>query len=338
MRAPEPEAQPYAPVQPHPPATEHWPVPAEGRPATPLMTSAPDVIASVGPASQPVVEPAPAPVLVAVPPRRARSFRHRVRIPPLAVAGLAGVLLFAGLSGFGREVRVATPLGAQLDHLLRSAGFAINEIAISGHRLTLDADVFAALRIDAETSILAYDVVSARKRIEEISWVAEAHVARLFPDKLRIVITERKPLALWRHGDQQALIDATGRVLARVAKGSQPSLPVVAGEGAPAAAAELLGALELHPGLAQRVESATRVGQRRWSLALTDGTLIHLPEASAADALRRLADMDRRARLLSRPYQTIDLRRAGLVALGPVPKRASAAGPDRRATRETGEP
>ncbi len=285
---------------------------------------------------QPVVEPVDS--KVPAPPPRSRVLRRRVRIPTLAAAGLAGVLLFAGLSGFGREVRVATPIGAQVDHLLRSAGFAINEIAISGHRLTLDADIFAALRADAETSILAYDVAAARKRVEAISWVAEAHVARVFPDKLRIVISERKPMALWRHGDQQALIDATGRVLARVAKGSQPSLPVVAGEGAPAAAAALVGALELHPGLAQRIDIATRVGQRRWSLALIDGTMIHLPEASAADALRRLAEMDRRARLLSRPYQTIDLRRVGLVALGPVPKRASAAGPDGRTMRESRVP
>ena len=165
-RTPEPEAQTYAPAEDRPPATERWPLPVADHVAAPAMTSAPAMIASVEPAHKPVVESAPAPVLIAAPPRRARGFRHRVRIPPLAVAGLAGVLLFAGLSGFGREVRVATPLGAQLDHLLRSAGFAINEIAISGHRLTLDADVFAALRIDAETSILAYDGVSARKRIE----------------------------------------------------------------------------------------------------------------------------------------------------------------------------
>jgi len=296
----------------------------------------PEAAAPIAIDRQPVLEPVTG--IIASAPRRSMALRRRVRVPSLAAAGLAGVLLFAGLSGFGREVRVATPIGAQIDLLLRSAGFSINEIAISGHRLTLDADIFTALRIDANTSILAYDVAAARKRVEDISWVAEAHVARVFPDKLRIVVSERKPVALWRHGDQQALIDATGRVLARVAKGSQPSLPVVAGEGAPAAAAELLGALELHPWIGQRIQTATRVGQRRWSLALTDGTMIHLPEASAADALRRLAEMDRRTRLLSRPHQTIDLRRVGLVALAPVPKRAAAEGPDRRGTRESGVP
>ena len=61
-------------------------------------------------------------------------------------------------------------------------------------------------------------------------------------------------MALWRDGEHVALIDITGRVLARVGKGSQPALPVVAGHGAPEATAELLAALELHPDLARRID------------------------------------------------------------------------------------
>lgn len=273
--------------------------------------------------------------------RSARPFRpgrRRIRVPTLALAGFLGAVLFAALSGFGRDVRVATPISAQLDHLLRSAGLAINEVAVSGHRLTLDQEIFAALGLETEVSILAFDVAAARARIEQISWVAEAQVVRVFPDKLRVEITERKPVALWRDGEHVALIDITGRVLARVGKGSQPALPVVAGHGAPEATAELLAALELHPDLARRIDTATRVGNRRWSLALQDGTIIHLPEASAEQALHRLADLERRARLLNRPYQTIDLRRTGLIALAPAARRASVEGPGPRHTRQAVEP
>ncbi|MFM9943427.1 MAG: cell division protein FtsQ/DivIB [Hyphomicrobiaceae bacterium] len=243
---------------------------------------------------------------------------------PMLLAGLAGVALFVGLSSFGRDVRMATPLAAQADHLLRTAGFTINEIAVSGHKLALDSDIYAALKLETESSILGYDVVAARRRIEDIAWVAEAQVVRVFPDKLRVLVTERKPVALWRQGEQQALVDSTGRILARVAKGSTPALPVIAGTGAPEAAAELLGALELYPAIARRIETATRVGQRRWSLALSDGTVVHLPEASAREALRRLTELDRRAGLLNRPSQVIDLRRQGLVAIGPQTRRAEA--------------
>ncbi len=244
---------------------------------------------------------------------------------PIAVAGLAGMALFAALSGFGRDVRTAKPLSAQIDSVLRTAGFAINEISVSGHKLALDSDIYAALQLEVDRSILGFDVAAARNRIENIAWIAEAQVVRVFPDRLRVHVTERKPMALWRHGEQQALIDSTGRILARVAKGSTPALPVIAGTGAPEAAAELLAALELYPAIARRIETATRVGQRRWSLALSDGSVVHLPEASAREALRRLSDLDRRAGLLNRASQVIDLRRPGLVAIGPQSRRAEAA-------------
>ena len=63
-------------------------------------------------------------------------------------------------------------------------------------------------------------------------------------------------------------------------------------------------------------------------LELADGTIVHLPEATARDALRRLANLDRRAGLLNRPAQIIDLRRQGIVAVGTQTRRAQAA-PDR---------
>lgn len=288
---------------------------------------APPVVAPT-PVAPPVVAPLPAPretISAAVPPvgRPPRRTRRALpKVSPALLAGLTGVVLFAALSGFGREVRVAKPITAHIDHLLQSFGFTINEVSITGHKLALDSDIYAALQIDRDSSILGYDVIAARKRIEDISWIAEAEVARVLPDKLRVHVTERKPVALWRNGDQQALIDATGRILARVSRNADATLPVVAGSGAPEATSELLGALALHPTLAKRVAIATRIGNRRWSLALADGSVIHLPEAASRDALRRLSDLDRRAGLLNRPAQVIDLRRQGVVAIGAQTRRA----------------
>lgn len=308
---PPPEMPPFPAMPPIVPLAMPLMHDAAPAPALTATTAAPVQILPSQPAQL-----RPSPMAPAVP--------RRWRIRTIALAGLSGLALFAAMSGFGRDVRPAQPLSAQLDQLLRAAGFGINEISISGHKLALDSEIYAALKLDQEGSILGFDVVAARRRIEDIAWVGEAQVVRVLPDKLRIQIIERRPIALWRHGEQQALIDATGRVLAKVARGSSPNLPVIAGTGAPEAAADLLGALELYPAIGRRIETATRIGQRRWSLALNDGSIVHLPEASARDALRRLAELDRRAGLLNRAAQVIDLRKHGLVAVGPPTRRAAA--------------
>jgi cell division protein FtsQ len=243
---------------------------------------------------------------------------------PVLVAALTGALLFAGLSGFGRDARIAKPIHQQLDGLLVKAGLTINEVTVSGHRLTLDSDVYAALRLENEGSLVLFDVAAARRRIENIPWVAEAHVARMFPDKLRIHIRERVPAAVWREAGARTLLDATGRQLARIAPNAASSLPVVTGAGAPAAVGELLKALDQHPDLAARLDVASRIGQRRWSLALADGIVIHLPETGVAAAVERLADLERRQKIASTPGQVVDLRRLGQVAVGESRRRHAA--------------
>ena len=251
--------------------------------------------------------------------------RHRATLTPLLAAGLVGALLFAGLSDFGRTARLATPLAQQFDMLLQSAGLGLNEVALTGHRLTLDNDIYAALHLDRDGSLVGYDVAAARRRIEALSWVADAHIARVFPDKLKVHITERRAVAIWQQSDRSALIDATGRVLAYVANSrTAVGLPVLAGDRAPEAAAELLAGFKSHPEITRRIEMATRVGARRWSLAMSGGTVIHLPAASGRDGLGLLAELHGRTRLLDEPAQVIDLRKAGLVVVGPRIRTATA--------------
>lgn len=268
---------------------------------------------------------------------------HRVvrsaKLAPVLAAALLGAVVFAALSDFGRDARVAKPLPQRIDSLLVSAGLTINEISVTGHRHALDTDIYAALQTETGGSILGFDVAAARRRIEQISWVAEAHVVRIFPDKLKVQIRERAPIAVWRTEKASILVDATGRHLANVASGSAPSLPVIAGAGAPAAASDLLKALADHPTLAERLQVATRIGERRWSLSLADGTLIHLPEANVVLALERLATLDRRQPLLAEARQVIDLRRSGQVAIAqPTERQAAASVGHRRVVTADMEP
>jgi cell division protein FtsQ len=244
------------------------------------------------------------------------ALRHsngrRIALRPLRrrhailAAGLVGALLYAAATGFGRHVRHVESLTKEIDQLLVTAGLGINEISLSGHRHTLDQDIFRALGAGQQT-MLSLDVRSARQRIEALPWIEAAAIVRVFPDKLKIELRERIPAAVWLDGGRTALVDADGRVLSYVASFVPPELPRIAGPGAPEAAAELRAALQRFPTVASRLQLARRIGQRRWDLVLTDNSTIRLAAGPSVDSLDRLMRLERDPRSPDYRGQVVDL-------------------------------
>ena len=67
-----------------------------------------------------------------------------------------------------------------------------------------------------------------RAMIEQIAWVESADTARLWPNRILVVIRERTPVAFLRTAASLVLVDSTGQLLDRPAQASF-SFPVVTG-------------------------------------------------------------------------------------------------------------
>ncbi len=226
-------------------------------------------------------------------PRLPRSARRRARgrlrgpLPRLVMAA-AGVLALAAFAGLARQVDSPAPAMAEIERLLELAGLGLSQVSVTGHRHTLDSDVFDAVGLASASTLLGFDTRAAQDRIEKLPWVERASVERVVPDRVEVRIVERTPYAVWRLGSSEFLIDKTGRALGAAPKGAdaQP-LPRVAGEGAATEARRLFELLAREPALSSRVEMAERVGGRRWTLHLTGGGKILLPATAEAEALSR---------------------------------------------------
>jgi cell division protein FtsQ len=236
-------------------------------------------------------------------------------IPKLAVpvlAAAAGLMAMLGLIGVGRPATRAAAM-AGLERLAESAGFGLQQIAITGQRFTPDGDIFDALDLSNARTLLGFDNRAAQRRIEALPWVERASMERVFPDRLDIHIVEREAFAVWQTDGQYFLIDRTGRRLAALPARALPALRRVAGEGADVSAAPLFAALAAYPELVRRLEVAERVGGRRWTLRLSGAAAILLP-ADAGDAT-----LARAAALVAAGYAgpggSIDLRVADRTVL-----------------------
>jgi cell division protein FtsQ len=69
---------------------------------------------------------------------------------------------------------------------------------------------------------------SRRQQIEAIPWVQDAAVERTLPDRIRVEVTERAPVAFLRTGNELQLVDASGALLERPLEASF-HFPVVSG-------------------------------------------------------------------------------------------------------------
>jgi cell division protein FtsQ len=282
--------------------------------------------------------PTPRPVLKPTPAFAWRRPVRRLRHPRLARRYLLIVLALAAL-GLAHGVKLARgeyagPVLAKLESWAQLAGLGLDQVTLIGHRYTADKDIFEAIGLKRARTMLSFDPAAAQARLAELPWVEQASLERVFPDRLEVRVTERTPVAVWSHGEQSFLIDATGRTLAPVPADLMPQLPRVTGEGADSAAAGLFAVLAPFADLKARIASAERVGGRRWTLRLTSGGAIQLPPEGEAQALAPA--LAQAAGLLATGFGRgeIDLRAAGraIVREGPRASQAQVNGPERRPT------
>jgi cell division protein FtsQ len=197
---------------------------------------------------------------------------------------------------------------ASLASLGRGPGLAVQEIRIEGREFTPREALLAAIRIQPGEPMLDFEPRAAKERLEEIAWVADAHVERRLPGLIMVRIVERKAFAIWQKDGRFSVIDRDGRVMATERLQAFGPLPLVVGAGADRAAAQMVDLLRAKPEIAERVEAIVRVSERRWNLRLTNGADIMLPEGHEAAAMIRLADLHARDKLLDRPLAAVDMR------------------------------
>ena len=242
-----------------------------------------------------------------------RESRHRrisgflrVASPLVLVVAIISAVAWSWYSG---RMDIASIRGAQAAQVAGSAvGLRIEEFSISGRRYTRESDIVAAVGAYYGDPILAIDPTDAKLRIEGLPWVERAEVERILPKTISVNVIERIPMAIWQSNDLHHVIDTRGEVIIDQSPSDFLDLPVVSGDGAASAAAELVSVLNIVPSIRQYVVAAERRGDRRWDLFLTLGIKVQLPGDNADLALRRLADAEGRFGLFNRDIVNIDLR------------------------------
>jgi cell division protein FtsQ len=119
--------------------------------------------------------------------------------------------------------------------------------------------------------VVRVPLTERREALESLAWVEEAHVQRVLPNRIRVEITERTPVAFLRTGSDLSLVDAQGVLLDRPVDG-EFRFPVVGGIGESMPREERAKRMGLYAQFMKEIE------------AIQPGAEDHVSEADLSDA------------------------------------------------------
>lgn len=242
----------------------------------------------------------------------ARTGRWRVirGIEIVFVAALlAATALYGAIRG-GHADAIIDSIHDVADAVAQRVGFQSADISVEGAGRLSRADVLRIAGITESSTLFLIDADATRTRLMRNAWIAEATVAKLYPDRLEITIAEKKPFAVWQSRGNFFVIAKDGAVIDQLARERvrDAGMPIVVGEGAERRAQDFLAVLDRFPVVRGETMAAVLIAERRWNLRLKNGTDVRLPEEDADVALMRLVALDRDKHILSRDVSMIDMR------------------------------
>jgi cell division protein FtsQ len=200
--------------------------------------------------------------------------------------------------------------------LMRQSLFSLSAIRVQGdlihnNAVTLRANVAPRLA----GNFFTVDLGATRAVFESVPWVRRALVQREFPNRLKVVLQEHKPVAYWGPEGDARLVNSFGEVFeANQGDVEAEDLPLL--NGPPGQAALVLQTYQMLSPLFDEMDATLEElqlsGQGSWRAQLDSGAVIELGHGSLDEIQTRtrrfIATMTQVSSRYGRDLESADLR------------------------------
>ena len=147
-----------------------------------------------------------------------------------------------------------------------------DQIEVAGAQHVSHAQIMEVMGGDIGRNIFFIPLAQRKQQLEQIPWVESASVMRFVPNRLRIEVHERTPVAFARIGSHVSLIDAGGNLMELAPGGKHKySFPVIAGMNSGEPLSTRAARMKSYNELIQQLDSSgARYSQELSEVDLTD--------------------------------------------------------------------
>ena len=236
------------------------------------------------------------------------SPQHRKLMTLILMVSIALAFCLFIVSSMPRKIMEA---GIELVYQASSVvGYRLNDVIVTGRSRTSKDDLLQALNVKQGMPIFKIDLALLKDHLDTVRWIRSVTIERQLPDTLKLVITERKPAALWQKQGRYYVVDFDGEIITDSIE-PYTTLPLIVGDKAPKHVETLLKMLSAEPDLMLKFKAAQWISDRRWNIILKGGKdiiEIRLPEDNPSHAWHEVADLTQKENLLDRKISQIDMR------------------------------
>jgi len=114
--------------------------------------------------------------------------------------------------------------------LFHSEIFKIRNVIISGNDCLTDQKIFQESEINIGENIFLLGIKKSISSLRKDPWIREVSIKKIFPDKIKILVEERKPSAIVKNGNEYLQSSKNGFILCSVNYEQNTSkLPLISG-------------------------------------------------------------------------------------------------------------
>ena len=201
-----------------------------------------------------------------------------------------------------------------LNDFLINNGFIIKNIEILGVDHLDKSDIVKIINSYNNINIFNINIKDIYREINNNAWIEKTSVKIIYPNTIKILLTEKKPIAIWQNRYGNSLITKTGdTIFEKNLEEFQSYLPIIIGQNAHKNIYSILNILSLNKDFIKNIWSLTYVNERRWDLHFKQGLTIKLPSKNVKAAWEKVMYLDQKFNILSMNLTELDLRNANQI-------------------------
>ena len=194
---------------------------------------------------------------------------------------------------------------------LISNGFIIKHIEILGVNHLDKNDIIKIISTYKDINIFRVNIKNIYKEIMNNTWIKKASIEVIYPNTIKIILTEKEPIAIWQNRYGNNLITKNGDIIfEKKLENFKNYLPIIIGRNAHKNFYSILNILNSNKDFVKNIWSLTFVNERRWDVHFNQGLTIRLPGKGVKKAWGKVLYLDENFNILNLGLTEIDLRNA----------------------------